>query len=114
VRSVELPTRQRGVTSPPAISLAEPKVDQLVEVLKALADPTRLHIVSILLRSKAPVCICDLTAAFALSQPTVSHHMARLKEAQLVDVRRKGIWSYYRLRLDLDAKTRALLNALIS
>ncbi len=84
----------------------------MVTVLKALADPTRLRIVGILERSAVPVCICDLTGPFGLSQPTISHHMARLRAAGLVSGSRQGIWSYYRLRGGLDPQTRALLRLL--
>ncbi len=94
------------------MQIAPPLATYLVEILRALADPTRLQIMGILQRSSEPVCICDLTGAFGLSQPTISHHMARLKAACLVDVSKKGIWSYYRLRPGLDAKTRAVLNVL--
>ncbi len=93
--------------------LAVAKVDQSVEVLKALADPTRLQMISILKRSPDPVCICDFTAAFDLSQPTISHHMAKLREAGLVDVSKSGIWAYYRLANHLEPKTRALLDVLV-
>jgi ArsR family transcriptional regulator len=93
--------------------MALDRVDQSVEVLKALADPTRLQMVGILKRSPDPVCICDFTAAFDLSQPTISHHMARLKDAGLVEVTKAGIWAYYRVASQLDAKTRALLDVLL-
>jgi ArsR family transcriptional regulator len=89
------------------------RVDQSVAVLKALADPTRLQMVGILKRSPEPVCICDFTAAFDLSQPTISHHMARLRAAGLVDVSKSGIWAYYRLARHLSTKTRALLDLLV-
>ena len=93
--------------------MAAAKVDQSVEVLKALADPTRLQMISVLKRSREPVCICDFTAAFDLSQPTISHHMAKLREAGLVDVSKAGIWAYYRLGSHLEPKTRALLDLLV-
>ena len=89
------------------------KADQSVEVLKALADPTRLQMIGILKNAPGPVCICDFTAAFDLSQPTISHHMAKLREAGLVDVSKAGIWAYYRLASRLDPKTRALLDVLV-
>lgn len=89
------------------------RVDESVELLKALADPTRLQMVGMLKRSSAPVCICDFTASFELSQPTISHHMAKLKEAGLVEVSKAGIWAYYRLKSHLDARTHALLDALV-
>jgi ArsR family transcriptional regulator, arsenate/arsenite/antimonite-responsive transcriptional repressor len=108
-----LPERVKGVCCPPTIPLALTKVDASVEVLKALADPTRLQMIGVLKRSVQPVCICDFTAAFALSQPTISHHMAKLREAGLVDVTRDGIWAYYRLNRKLEPKTRALLDVLV-
>ena len=92
--------------------MAVAKVDQSVELLKALADPTRLQMIGILKRSAEPVCICDFTAAFDLSQPTISHHMSKLREAGLVDVSKVGIWAYYRLSGKLDPRTRALLDVL--
>jgi ArsR family transcriptional regulator, arsenate/arsenite/antimonite-responsive transcriptional repressor len=93
--------------------LALATVDQSVEILKALADPTRLQMMGVLKRSAQPVCICDFTAAFDLSQPTISHHMAKLREAGLVEVSKTGIWAYYRLAGRLEPKTRALLDVLI-
>ena len=105
--------RVKGVSSPPPMPMAVARVDQSVEVLKALADPTRLQMVGILKRSTQPVCICDFTAAFDLSQPTISHHMAKLREAGLVDVSKSGIWAYYRLASRLDPKTSALLDVLV-
>jgi ArsR family transcriptional regulator len=58
------------------------------------------------------VCICDFTATFDISQPTVSHHMAKLREAGLVDVTKQGIWSFYRLSPDLSAAARRILDAI--
>ncbi len=107
-----VPERVKGVCCPPAMSMTVAKVDESVEVLKALADPTRLQMISILKRAPEPVCICDFTAAFDLSQPTISHHMAKLREAGLVDVSKAGIWAYYRLASRLEPKTRALLDVL--
>ena len=108
-----LPERTKGVCCPPSIPLTTTKADASVGVLKALADPTRLQMMGVLKRSPQPVCICDFTAAFDLSQPTISHHMAKLREAGLVEVTKDGIWAYYRLGSRLDAKTRALLELLV-
>jgi len=83
-------------------------------VLKALADPTRLTIVASLWRAQGPICICDFTGPLELSQPTISHHMAKLKDAGLVDSEKKGIWVYYRLRTDLPQSTRVLLAQLLA
>lgn len=105
--------RTKGVCCPPTIPLPLAKVDASVEVLKALADPTRLQMVGVLKRATQPVCICDFTAAFDLSQPTISHHMGKLKDAGLVEVTKSGIWAYYRLARNLDTKTRAMLEVLV-
>jgi ArsR family transcriptional regulator len=68
----------------------------LADRLKALADPTRIGIVNRL--ACAPeLCVCDLTEAFDLSQPTISHHLKILREAGLVEASRRGTWAYYRL-----------------
>jgi ArsR family transcriptional regulator len=105
--------RVKGVCRPPSIPLNLTKVDASVEVLKALADPTRLQMIGVLKRSAQPVCICDFTAAFDLSQPTISHHMAKLRAAGLVEVTKEGIWAYYRLNRHLESKARALLDVLV-
>lgn len=70
--------------------------EELAAVFKALADPTRVSIVN-RLACVDECCVCDLTAAFALSQPTVSHHLRILREAGLVATERRGTWAYYRL-----------------
>jgi ArsR family transcriptional regulator, arsenate/arsenite/antimonite-responsive transcriptional repressor len=106
---MELPVlRERGVCC------ELPAVDQgwaetTAGVLKAVADPARLTMLAALWRAEAPVCICDFTAALDLSQPTISHHMAKLRQAGLVDREKRGIWIYYRIRPDLPAPTKALL-----
>ena len=82
--------------------------------MKALADPTRLTMMASLWKAQAPICICDFTAGMDLSQPTISHHMAKLKEAGLVESEKRGIWIYYRLRTDLAVDTRRLLAQLIA
>jgi|SRR5215470_14850301 len=82
-------------------------------LLKALGDPTRLTMVASLWKARAPICVCDFTAGLGLTQPTISFHMAKLKEAGLVDADKKGIWIYYRLRNDLPAATRKLLSQLL-
>lgn len=88
--------------------------EETAELMKALADPTRLTIVASIWKAKGPICICDITASLELSQPTVSHHMAKLKESGLVDSEKHGIWIYYRLRADLAPATRRLLAQLIA
>jgi ArsR family transcriptional regulator, arsenate/arsenite/antimonite-responsive transcriptional repressor len=70
----------------------------LALVFKALGDPVRLRLVSLIgAREGGEVCVCDLTSAFDLSQPTISHHLKVLREAGLIDSERRGTWVYYRL-----------------
>lgn len=76
--------------------LAPAERDALAARFKALADPTRVAIVN-RLAAADEVCVCDLTAAFELSQPTVSHHLRVLREAGLVESSRRGTWAFYRL-----------------
>ena len=83
------------------------------DLMKALADPTRLTMLASLWKADGPICICDFTAGLELTQPTISHHMAKLKDAGLVDSEKRGIWIYYRLRDTLPAATRRLLAQLI-
>src|SRR4051794_6140511 len=80
---------------------ATPPIDRadaeaVAERFKALADPTRVAIVN-RLAAADEVCVCDLTATFDLSQPTISHHLRVLRDAGLVTSARRGTWMYYRL-----------------
>jgi ArsR family transcriptional regulator, arsenate/arsenite/antimonite-responsive transcriptional repressor len=68
--------------------------EDLATVFKALSDPTRVAIVS-RLASGEQCCVCDLTDAFELSQPTVSHHLRILRDAGLVEAERRGTFAYY-------------------
>ncbi|HEY6115069.1 MAG TPA: metalloregulator ArsR/SmtB family transcription factor [Candidatus Dormibacteraeota bacterium] len=109
----ELPMiRERGVfCSLPVVR--ESWAESRAELMKALADPTRLTIVASLAKAATPICICDFTNGLDLTQPTISHHMAKLKEAGLVESEKRGIWIYYRLRERMPAETRKVLNNLI-
>jgi ArsR family transcriptional regulator len=112
VTAVELPVRERGVCCAPRLRMRSDKADELSVVLKALADPTRLQMALILRDATEPVCVCDFTASFDLSQPTVSHHMSKLREAGLVESEKQGIWAFYSLRKDLAPAARRLVDSL--
>jgi ArsR family transcriptional regulator len=81
---------------PFAAPLAEGDAQLLASRFRALADPTRVSIVN-RLAAADECCVCDLTAAFELSQPTISHHLKVLRDAGLVQASRRGTWAYYRL-----------------
>ncbi len=103
--------RERGTCCELPVAVEPAWAAERAEILKALADPTRVAMIATLARAGAPICICDFTGAFGLSQPTISHHVARLREAGLVDAEKAGIWTYYRLRADLSPAARALVEA---
>jgi ArsR family transcriptional regulator, arsenate/arsenite/antimonite-responsive transcriptional repressor len=84
-----------------AIPLVRDPVDEvaaagLVQVFKALADPVRLRLVSLIgAHQGGEVCVCELTTAFDLTQPTISHHLKVLREAGIIGSERRGTWVYY-------------------
>ncbi|MGO1560894.1 Arsenical resistance operon repressor [Actinomycetales bacterium JB111] len=84
--------------------------NRLARSFKALGDPTRLRLVSLIAASDgSEACICDLTGPVGLSQPTVSHHMKTLADAGLVTREQRGRWAYYRLDDDAFDHLRAAL-----
>ena len=82
--------------------------DQLAARFKALSDPTRVAIINSL-SAADEVCVCNLTATFELSQPTISHHLKILRDAGLVESSRRGTWAYYRLVPEAIAALRGAL-----
>lgn len=78
----------------------EATIARAVSALGALGDETRLKMVKLLAEHDA-LCVCELQQAFALGQPTISHHLKILREAGLVEVTRRGTWAYYALRRDV-------------
>jgi ArsR family transcriptional regulator, arsenate/arsenite/antimonite-responsive transcriptional repressor len=73
-------------------------------LLKAIADPYRLTILATLAAAPDEVCVCDFTDALPLNQPTVSHHLRILREANLVTCERRGTWVYYRIANDAQSR----------
>ena len=88
-----------------------PAIDQLETVFKALADKTRLRILALLGNNE--VCVCHLHDSLAVPQPTVSRHLAYLRRAGLVDVRRDGVWMHYQVAQSLDPAVQMVLNAAV-
>jgi ArsR family transcriptional regulator len=92
-----IPVRTKGCCQPLAAPLPEADAAQLAQVFRALDDPTRVQMVHLLTQATEPVCVCDFTATFNLGQPTISHHLARLRQAGLVTSFRRGLWSFHQL-----------------
>ncbi|MCZ7373580.1 ArsR/SmtB family transcription factor [Micromonospora sp. WMMC250] len=78
-------------------------------LFKALGDPIRLRLMS-MIASVPEMCVCDLTPAFNLSGPTISHHLRVLREAGLVDSERRGTWVWYRVKPEAFRQLGALLD----
>src|ERR1700685_3306812 len=90
--------------------LSAQEADQVAPLLKALADPVRLRLMSLVASHEGgEACVCDLNDAFDLSQPTISHHMKVLHEAGLVDRETRGVWVYYKARPQALAAIGALI-----
>ena len=78
--------------------MGQEAAEELAAVLKALAEPTRLRLVSIIAsHSDGEACICDLTAPVGPSQPTVSHHLKILTAAGFLTRSKRGTWAYFKL-----------------
>ena len=99
--------RVKGCCQPVARPLADSHADELATVYRALGDPTRVQIIHILAAAADPVCVCDFTAAFDLGQPTISHHLARLREAGIVTSFKRGIWAFYQLNPEMSPAARS-------
>ncbi|MCA1783100.1 MAG: ArsR/SmtB family transcription factor [Dermatophilaceae bacterium] len=95
-----LPLAQAASCSTPLVRqpLDAQQAGALSRTLKALADPTRLRLLSLIAAHESgEACVCDLTEPLDLSQPTISHHLKVLREAGLVTSERRGTWVHYTL-----------------
>jgi len=90
--------------------LAAGQAESMARMFKALGDPVRLRLLSLIASAGGEVCVCDLTTAFDLSQPTISHHLKVLREAGLVDSQRRGTWVYYWPRPEILEQLSGLLD----
>lgn len=85
---------------PPVLhgALSESDAEELASTLKALADPVRLRVLSLIAaQPEAEACVCHLTSPIGLSQPTMSHHLKLLHGAGLLEREKRGAWVYYRV-----------------
>ena len=90
--------------------LSVQQAEQVAPLLKALADPVRLRLMSLVAsHDGGEACVCELNDAFYLSQPTISHHLKVLHDAGLLDREKRGVWVYYRPRPDALASLGALI-----
>jgi ArsR family transcriptional regulator len=71
------------------------QAERMATIAKALGDPVRLQLVDVLRKHAGKVCVCELVPLFDISQPTLSHHLKKLRDAGIVDSERRGLWAYY-------------------
>ena len=71
------------------------QAERMAVIAKALGDPIRLQLVDVLRKHAGKVCVCELVPLFDISQPTLSHHLKKLRDAGIVDSERRGLWAYY-------------------
>jgi len=109
LKPLNVVARTKGCCHPVAPAIEDGRAVELADVFRALGDPTRIQIVHMLAAATEPLCVCDFTAAFSLGQPTISHHLAKLRDAGVVESARRGIWSFYRLHPSMPAAARAAL-----
>ena len=101
-----------AASCPPLLQepLEPAEAEQLASALKAIAEPARLRLLSLIQAQPGhEACVCHLTEPLGLSQPTVSHHLKVLLQAGLVEREQRGSWAYFRVREEPLAAQRALL-----
>ena len=90
--------------------LSEEDAERLASVIKVVADPTRLRLLSLIASSpEGELCVCDLTEPLGLSQPTVSHHLKVMAGVGLVAREKRGVWAYYSLDRGAVSRVASLL-----
>jgi ArsR family transcriptional regulator, arsenate/arsenite/antimonite-responsive transcriptional repressor len=95
--------------------LSREQAELVAPLLKALADPVRLRLMSLVASHPGgEACVCDLNEAFDLSQPTISHHLKVLHEAGLLNREKRGVWVYYRARTQALASLATLIGTPVS
>lgn len=99
VDTTVLPTaQQEACCLPTRIKASErQRAERVALAAKVLADPIRVEILDLLRTAAGPVCQCELNPLFDISQPTLSHHLKKLADADVIEVDRRGKWAYYSL-----------------
>lgn len=91
--------------------LSAEEAGNLAPLFKAIADPVRLRLLSLIAcHPSGEACVCELTPAFGLTGPTISHHLKVLREAGILTSDRRATWIYYRVRLDMLERLSTVLN----
>ena len=92
--------------------LSRSQAEQVAPLLKALADPVRLRLMSLISsHENGEACVCDLSVDFDLSQPTISHHLKVLHDCGLLERSKRGVWVFYKARPEALANLAALISS---
>lgn len=110
--AAEIPLRVKGCCEPVAAALPEGTAEEIAAVHRALGDPTRVQMVHMLAAATQPICVCDFAAVFDLGQPTISHHLGKLRAAGLVTSSKRGVWAFYRLNPEMPESARRAVAAI--
>jgi ArsR family transcriptional regulator, arsenate/arsenite/antimonite-responsive transcriptional repressor len=102
------PLPRNASCTPTVTRKARPTADYAA-LFKALADETRLEIIGLLAAAEAPLCACDVERHFELSQPTISHHLRVLRQAEVLTCVRRGTWMYYAIAPKLSSDLRGFV-----
>jgi ArsR family transcriptional regulator len=99
------PKRKRAAGDACCEPLVHPDVssagaERIAALGKVLSDPVRVQLVDVLRKAPGQVCVCELQPLFDISQPTLSHHLKKLRAAGVVGVERRGLWAYYHVLPD--------------
>ena len=99
------PKQKRPAGEPCCQPVVYPDIEReharrIAAIAKALGDPVRLQLVDVLRKHAGKVCVCELVPLFDVSQPTLSHHLKKLREAGIVDSERRGLWADYHVLPD--------------
>ena len=99
------PKQKRPAGEPCCEPLVRPTVSRrdaaaIAAVAGALSDPIRVQLVDVLRNHAGEVCVCELVPLFDVSQPTLSHHLRKLRDAGIVGFEKRGLWSYYYVNPD--------------
>jgi ArsR family transcriptional regulator, arsenate/arsenite/antimonite-responsive transcriptional repressor len=90
-------------------TLDDEQADATATLFKALADPARVKVMSLLARSDEPVCACEFIPALGLTQATVSHHLKKLTDAGLLEREQRGKWAYFSLNPEAVSRLEGLV-----
>ena len=99
------PKQKRAAGEPCCQPVVYPDVERrqaerMAAIAKAIGDPVRLQLVDVLRKHAGKVCVCELVPLFDISQPTLSHHLKKLRDAGIADSEKHGLWSFYYVKPD--------------